>query len=217
MPGRSSELRSNHDENAEAVNTLNQSNLGSTSAVDADDQAETEILRLEREIKKKKHRPATAVLMEIVERVYSLTRADGAVIAVVDLWGVICRASAGSAPIVGSRLHDHCGLTKECFENGHVVICEDAETDSRVEPSVATSLHPRSALAVPIMAKGSVVGVLEVLSSRPYAFDGRHVTRLLRVALLLAPILARAGSHARLVVRRSNRWRRPPSPSRTRR
>jgi len=196
MPGRSSELRSNHDENAEAVNTLNQSNLGSTSAVDADDQAETEILRLEREIKKKKHRPATAVLMEIVERVYSLTRADGAVIAVVDLWGVICRASAGSAPIVGSRLHDHCGLTKECFENGHVVICEDAETDSRVEPSVATSLHPRSALAVPIMAKGSLVGVLEVLSSRPSAFSPTHVTWLLRLALLLAPILAREGFHA---------------------
>jgi TPR repeat protein len=198
MPGRSSELRTNRDEKAEMADTdtLIRSDLGSTGAVDADNQDETELLELEREMKRKKHRPASAVLMEVVERVCSLTRADGAVIAALDLWGLVCRASTGSAPMVGSRLQHHCGLTNECFVNGHVVVCDDAEADSRVEPSLAKSLQLRSAVAVPIMAKGSVLGVLEVLSSRPSAFSPTHVTRLLRVALLLAPILARAGSHA---------------------
>src|SRR5206468_2345896 len=95
-----------------------------------------------------------------------------------------------NAPDVGSRLQPDSGLTRECFETGQVVLCEDAENDSRVRPSIARSLHLRSVVAVPIQAQGSVVGVMEVFSSRPSAFATTEVAALQRIADLLAPISA---------------------------
>lgn len=143
-----------------------------------------QILRNERD------RPGSAVLAEAVERVCAVTGADGAVIALIDPWGVICRASTGTAPAVGSYLKPYSGLTRECLETGQVVICEDAENDDRVHASVAKSLHLRSAALAPIVVSGPVVGVIEVFSSRPSAFDSIHVNELLRTALLLAPVVA---------------------------
>jgi WD40 repeat protein len=135
-------------------------------------------------------RPVSAVLTEAVERLCSVTGADGAVIALLDQWGVICRASSGTAPAIGSYLQPYSGLTRECLETGQVVICEDAESDFRVRAAVARSLHLRSAALAPIVSPGSVLGVVEVFSSKPSAFDSIHVAELLRTALLLAPVVA---------------------------
>src|SRR5713226_5703762 len=149
-----------------------------------------EICEPENEITGNGDQPISAVLTRAVERVCSLTCADGAAIALRDPQGVLCQASTGNAPDVGSRLQPDSGLTRECFETGQVVLCEDAENDSRVRPSIARSLHLRSVVAVPIQAQGSVVGVVEVFSSRPSAFATAEVAALQRIADLLAPISA---------------------------
>ena len=149
-----------------------------------------EICEPENEITGNGDQPISAVLTRAVERVCSLTSADGAAIALRDPQGVLCQASTGNAPDVGSRLQPDSGLTRECFETGQVVLCEDAENDSRVRPSIARSLHLRSVVAVPIQAQGSVVGVMEVFSSRPSAFATTEVAALQRIADLLAPISA---------------------------
>jgi signal transduction protein with GAF and PtsI domain len=90
------------------------------------------------------------------------------------------------------------------LETGQPVLCEDAENDARVERSVARALHLRSALAVPIHAQGSVLGVVEVFSCRPSAFNAAHVSELQRIAGILSPILARGPTpdENRLQVRR---------------
>ncbi len=131
----------------------------------------------------------SVVLARAVERVSSLTSADGAAIALSSPQGVFCGASAGNAPSVGSRLDPDSAFTEECLRTSQVVLCEDAENDSRVLPSTAKSLQLRSAVAVPIQAKGSILGIVEVFSSRPYAFDTTHVAGVQRIAALLAPIL----------------------------
>ena len=134
-------------------------------ATNAQNTAEIEIGELEREINENRDRPLSIVLKGVIDRVRSLTDADGAAIALRDAWGVVCRASAGEAPDVGSRLHPESSLTRECFERGQVMICEDTEEDSRVRLT-AKSLRLRSAVVVPVQAQGSVLGVVEVLSSR---------------------------------------------------
>ena len=131
------------------------------------------------------------VLTTVVERVGLLTGADGVAVALCDPEGVFCRASTGHAPAVGSRLQPDSGFTRECLETGQPVLCEDAENDARVQPSVARALHLRSALAVPIQVEDSVRGVVEVFSSRPSAFNIRHVNELQRIAGLLSPVLSR--------------------------
>jgi WD40 repeat protein len=154
--------------------------------------AEAELCELETEITSNRDQPVSVLLRRVVERVNAITGGDGAAIAVRDPSGVICRASVGDAPQEGSRLQHDSALTRECFETGQVVICEDTDTDYRVHRSTAKSLGLRSAVLVPLKAEGPVQGVLEVLSSRPSAFNPSHVDGLLRIGTLLAQVLASA-------------------------
>ncbi len=156
-------------------------------ATNAQNRAEIELGELEREINENRDRPLSIVLKGVIDRVRSLTDADGAAIALRDAWGVVCRASAGEAPDVGSRLHPESSLTRECFESGQVMICEDTEEDSRVRLA-AKSLRLRSAVVVPVQTQGSVLGVVEVLSSRASAFNTAHIAALQRIARLLVPM-----------------------------
>ena len=98
----------------------------------------------------------------------------------------------GEAPEVGSRLRPDSALTRECFETGQVVVCEDTESDYRVRRSTANNLRLRSAVVVPLQNQGSVLGVIEILSSRPSAFSTTQIVGLQRIAQLLAGILAPA-------------------------
>ena len=150
------------------------------------DLADTEILEIEREIRGHRDRPISVLLKNVVELVCSMTHADGAAIALCDQWGVICRASTGDAPELGTRLRPDSALTRECFENGQVVVCQDTETDYRVHRPTAQSLKLRSAVVVPLQAQDLILGVVEVLSSRPGAFDAAQVARLRRVAETLS-------------------------------
>jgi WD40 repeat protein len=138
--------------------------------------------------------PTSASLGQVVERACSLAGAQGAAIAVREPQGVVCLASTGSAPAVGSRLQPNSAFTQECLETGQVVLCEDAESDSRIHPFIARSLDLRSAVAVPIRAHGSILGVIEVFSSRPSAFDSTHIDALQGIAksLFPAPVAASA-------------------------
>ena len=127
-------------------------------------------------------------LMTVVERICALTRADGAVIAACDHYGLLCLASVGNAPPVDSRLQPESGFTRECLETSRVVLCEDAERDSRIVPSIARVLQLRSALAVPIISEEeSLLGVIEVFSSRPSAFGAADIGALKHIAQSLAP------------------------------
>ena len=114
---------------------------------------------------------------------------SGAVIAVRDLAGMRCTVSFGNAPAVGSRLPTDSAFTSQCIETGEVALFEDAESDPRIHPSVATTLSFRSAVAVPIQAQGSVVGLIEVFCSRPSAFSPTAIAGLKRVAKSFAALL----------------------------
>jgi hypothetical protein len=133
--------------------------------------------------------PSAASLMKTFEQICSAMSASGAVVAVRDPEGIRCLASTGDAPAVGSRLQPDSTFTRECIETGEVVLCDDTENDSRIQPSVAKSLHLRSAVAVPIQAQGSVIGVIEVFSSRPSAIYPAGIAALQRIANLFAPII----------------------------
>jgi GAF domain-containing protein len=69
------------------------------------------------------------------------------------------------------------------------MLCKDALADSRIRFSIAQHLHLRSVVAVPIRAQGSVLGLLEVFSFRPFAFDTVHADTLQAVANLLVRVV----------------------------
>jgi len=156
----------------------------------AQNKAEIEIDEIERTIEENQDQPLAPVLKAVMERVRLLTDAEGALLGVCNRWGVVCRASAGKAPDVGSKLPSEPTITSKCIESGRVVICEEPAEEYR------PGLPPppwrlRSVVAVPIHRPGSVLGVVEVVSSSAAAFSMEHIAALEHIAQLLVPLLQR--------------------------
>ena len=122
-------------------------------------------------------------LRVIGERALSLLRGTGAAIALADHGPMMCRASVGTGvPPLGTRVDVNSGLTGECIREGKTLRCDDAESDPRVAAEICRRLGVRSIAAAPIRYERHVVGLLEVLSSHPFAFDEGDLAILERLA-----------------------------------
>jgi GAF domain-containing protein len=144
---------------------------GATKEGLAERESEVESKRFERE----------TTLQSIAERALTMTRATGAAIALSEGNDneMICVASAGAdAPPVGSRLQVGSGFSGECVRTGRSLRCDDSETDDRVDREGCKSLGIRSLVAVPIRQGSKVVGLLEVFSPQPYAFNADDIGAL---------------------------------------
>jgi len=148
-----------------------------------------EIAALQREISSR-GLEGEAALALIMERARTLTRADGSAIVLGDSKWMICRASSGSAPPVGADLRPEAGLSGECVRTGVTVRCEDTELDPRVDREACRSINLRSAVIVPLFARGNISGLVEVFYTSARAFDGRDVLTLRRMADLISATLS---------------------------
>jgi putative methionine-R-sulfoxide reductase with GAF domain len=141
-----------------------------------------------------------AILSLVASRSQSLLLASGAAIALAgkNAGTMICRASAGhSAPPVGATLQVGSGFSGECVRTGTMSRCDDTQTDERVDRQSCGALGIRSMLAAPIRLGERVVGLLEVFSAQPDAFDEKDSAVLQRFAeTILAAINRTARAHA---------------------
>ncbi len=111
------------------------------------------------------------VLHEIVEEACEATGATGAAIAVYHEGELVCRASHGiTAPPLGSRLDLGVGLSGECLRTRQIEQCNDVQTDPRVDFEACSRLGVQSIVVLPLLRAGQIIGIFEVLSSRPSAF-----------------------------------------------
>ena len=141
-----------------------------------------------------------ALLCSAAERAVLLTRAHGAAVAVNSGRGISCRAAAGEiAPPVGSRIDAQSGFTGACIRLGRLTRCDNADSDPRVNRESCRSLEISSIIAAPIVRGGSVVGVIEVFSRQPHAFDKSDCYALERLAEAVADsavVRASLGQHS---------------------
>lgn len=134
-----------------------------------------------------------AALRLIAERARSLTRGSGAAIAVAHKHSMICRASVGScAPPLGTRPDGNSRFSAECVLTGRPLRCDDAQNDPRVDGESATRVGLRSILAAPVQYERDTVGLLEVFSTEPCAFDDGDVAVVDRLARTVLLTLTRA-------------------------
>ncbi|HUO24155.1 MAG TPA: GAF domain-containing protein [Candidatus Aquilonibacter sp.] len=133
----------------------------------------------------------------IAERACHLTAATGAAIALRRGEEIVCRARAGrSAPDLGVRLQADSGISAECVRTGEVMVCHDAERNPRVDLASCRRLGVRSILVSPLRHYRRTLGVFEVLSSSPCAFDQRDVaTMQLLSSLMVAAIVRISAMH----------------------
>jgi putative methionine-R-sulfoxide reductase with GAF domain len=126
-----------------------------------------------------------AILQEARER----TAATGAAIALSTEDALCCRASTGyPAPEVGTRLQAGISLTRLCLATGEILLCNDTKTDRRVDPKLCKEEGIQSVLILPIKRNAKVVGVLEVLSTSPNAFNQHDATVMSKLADRVLPV-----------------------------
>ncbi|HVR25756.1 MAG TPA: GAF domain-containing protein [Candidatus Polarisedimenticolia bacterium] len=125
-----------------------------------------------------------ATLQLLVERAQYITGASGGAIALRrgEQNDMVCRASTGSnAPQLGALLSTEYGLSGECVRTRQPLRCDDAERDPRVNRDVCRELGIASVVVMPIVGGDQVLGVFELLSGKPRAFDERDLSALLRL------------------------------------
>jgi GAF domain-containing protein len=128
----------------------------------------------------------------IAEKAQSLTGATGAAIALRAGDEIVCRARTGrTAPDLGVRLQTDSGISADCVRTGEVVICNDAERNPLVDLASCRRLGVRSILAAPLRHFRRTLGVFEVLSSSPYAFDGRDVATMQLLSGMMVAAMSR--------------------------
>lgn len=134
-----------------------------------------------------------AALTLIASRACSITRGSGAAVALVTDKGMTCRAIAGTnVPEIGTQVNANAGFSGECVKSGRALRCDDAVIDSRTDAAVCRMLGIRSIVAAPIHYERDTVGLVEVFSSRPYAFDDGDLAVVERLAQTVVLTLSRA-------------------------
>ncbi len=139
----------------------------------------------------------------LAERAQIAASASGAAIALLSGDALVCRGRAGTtAPVQGARLDLASGLSGECARTGGLMLCDDTETDDRVDVNSCRALGIRSILVVPLYDKGEVIGIFEVFSPARQAFGHEDIAVLqtmaeMAVTAMHAPMPQPAGKEPR--------------------
>jgi GAF domain-containing protein len=131
----------------------------------------------------------------IAEKAQALTGATGAAIALRRGNDIVCRARTGrTAPDIGVRLQTDSGLSAECVRTGEVLLCNDADSNSRVDSASCRRMGVRSILVAPLRHFRRTLGVFEVLSSVPHAFDNNDVATMQFLSGMMVATISRLSS-----------------------
>jgi GAF domain len=126
-----------------------------------------------------------AVLQLLADRAQYITGASGAAIALRRAGhnDMICRASTGlNAPELGAVLSTEIGLSGESVRTRLPQRCNDAQNDPRVNREGCQRLGIASVVVMPILSAGQAIGVFELFSSKPFAFEERDLLALQRLS-----------------------------------
>jgi GAF domain-containing protein len=128
----------------------------------------------------------------IAEKAQALTGATGAAIALRRGNEIVCRARTGrTAPDIGVRLQTDTGLSADCVRTGEVLLCNDAESNPRVDWATCRRMGVRSILVAPLRHFRRTLGVFEVLSSTPHAFDNKDVATMQFLSGMMVAAISR--------------------------
>jgi GAF domain-containing protein len=128
----------------------------------------------------------------IAEKAQALTGATGAAIALRRGSEIVCRARTGrTAPDIGVRLQTDSGLSAECVRTGEVLLCNDADSNPRVDAASCRRMGVRSILVAPLRHFRRTLGVFEVLSSTPHAFDNNDVATMQFLSGMMVATISR--------------------------
>jgi N-acetylmuramoyl-L-alanine amidase len=130
------------------------------------------------------------VLQLICDRIQTIIKADGVVVALADRVELTCRATSGTLSLEqGARLNPESALLRACLQDGRILRCDDVEADRRAQLDCAHKLGARSTVLIPLRGRTQRLGVLQAFSNAPWAFADHDVRCLdLFAELVLAAL-----------------------------
>lgn len=145
-----------------------------------------EIIRMQTEIAKL-GLDLSGVVEAVVERIPTITNAEGAIVEYIEGDEMVYRGASGfTRPLLGTRVKREASLSGLCVRLGQVLRSDDVLVDPRVDLAPFQEVGIRSMVVAPLKHDGSVVGVLKIVSSNTYAFTVRDV----RVLELMSELIA---------------------------
>ena len=140
-------------------------------------------------------RDLEATLQLLADRAQYITGGTGAAIALRDGDFIMCRASSGpSAPQIGSCFEVSSGLSGESVRTRKMLRCDDASTDPRVNYDSCRALGIASFAVMPLIRRDEVIGIFEVFSNKPRAFQERDLLALERMGEMVNTALDQVSS-----------------------
>lgn len=180
---------------------------GVARAISPQEPANAELMDLLRRSVDDESRSTDSLLAGIAEAARQLTGAEAAALALEQNGTIICRSRSGPiGPELGAPVNTHSGISGECLRRATILISTDTLRDTRVDPDVCLSLGIRSIAVVPLRGKSRMIGILEVFSGRPGAFENEQIDLLRDLAVIAE------GAHEREQLRSSaSEPARPPA------
>jgi diguanylate cyclase (GGDEF)-like protein/PAS domain S-box-containing protein len=134
-----------------------------------------------------------SVMDLICKRTQQVTRAGAAEIILIEGDQLVLGAGSGFTNArPGQRVSVEGTLSGWAFQNSESAFCTDTEEDPRVDPDVVVGDPTRSVIVVPLNHGGGIVGLIQVMSEDPDAFNIEDLSTL----ELLSVVLSSAMSHA---------------------
>jgi K+-sensing histidine kinase KdpD len=141
------------------------------------------------------------VLKTVLSAMRELVAFRGGTICLIDDSGQVYVAASDppvSPEVASARVPVGTGLSGRVIVTGEAVYSANLDTDERVDPNLrrlGSNAGMRSYLAVPLVCMGRVIGVLQVDSSEPDAFDEEDLRVLEGLAVQVAGAIESARRH----------------------
>jgi diguanylate cyclase (GGDEF)-like protein len=134
-----------------------------------------------------------AVMQLIADRALELTRASAGVIELAEDEEMVYMVTSGEAtPYLGTRLRIDNSLSGLCVREGRALRSDDTKSDPRVDAEACRRVDAASMICVPLVHKGSTIGVLKAYSAEPHRFGDEDVETLDLISELIAAHMAHA-------------------------
>ncbi len=142
----------------------------------------------------------TFAFKTIAEHTSSLTEAHGTAIAISEGGKLICAASTGLAPDEGVSLEENSGLSAECVRLQDTIWCGNTHEDPRIDPALCAQLKLGSAIVLPVLQGGKLLGILEVFAPESHAFDVWDALLLRDIARVIAELITEVKDEKQVVM-----------------
>lgn len=135
----------------------------------------------------------SSIMDLVTQRSQHITNADGACVELIEKNELVYSAASGIAErFLGLRLGIENSLSGECIKVRTPLICNDIESDHRVNKEACREIGLNSMIVIPLIYGEDVVGIIKVLSTQSCHFNDGDVKILELMSGLIAAAMFNA-------------------------